>query len=323
MREDKKRYRIGIQRKTAVAMVTVFVIAIMLTASAGILSYYGTKETTANVLQSVVTSDNMQTWHNYDEPIIREIEDMVHCTDYCYKDWIWNRACDDAPIELSVEWLLAPGGPEGFDVTQFVFGETQTIRLVQKVVDFGNAPWAELPDGKEALLTFSTCAQEFNWNIESESDLSGYSLIYYANYPDYWEATPVFVIGGLSGSVDIPSMPYANDENTLRPISDEGETYSHQYGAKFWLVPIDAIGQDDVNWGMSDLFLFETDLGFYTDCSELIPTPIPFVWEEFNLLDGTYVLLKSETVYCRITCNHVDMNIIPGTYKYQQIVNTI
>ena len=313
-------------RNIAIGLVALSIVGSLI-AAGGLLGYYGKVTTTANVQQSIVVSMDGTTWNNYNEPMTRTINEMVHCTDYCEKKWIQNRACEDTFVELDINYLDAPtwdgGFPdfEGYDIDQYVFGETQTISLIQKEIVWGQSPWLPLDGGEETELTFRTCNNEFTWEITG--DFVDYSLIYYSNYPEYWEGTgPVTVLGsGMSGSIDVPSMPYAEDENALRPISDEGETYEHQYGAKFWLVPTAAILPDDtLDWEQADLFLFETDLGFYTDCSELNPVKLALVWGEFNMYDGTSVLIKSEQTYCWITCDHVDIDIIPGEYIYEQIV---
>lgn len=309
--------------------VLALILAGSLIATGAVITMFGSVTTTATVEQSIVIREPGETWLNYnDVPIDRTIDPMIHCTDYCYKAWIWNRAYCDIDVSLPVEWVAAPQGDStGFDVNQFIFGEEQTIRLVQKDVEWGNAPWDEIPDGKEAYLTFDTCEKKFTWEIETESNLDDYSLIYYENHPDYWEGTPVNVIAdlssGYSGAVDMPSMPYADDENALRPISDIEEDYEHEFGAKFWLVPTDAIANGDIDWESADKILFETDLGFYMDCNDIHPESVPCVWEEFNLLDGMDVTLKADTVYCWITCNHVASNIKPGTYKYRQAVEPV
>ena len=45
------------------------------------------------------------------------------------------------------------------------------------------------------------------------------------------------------------------------------------------------------------------------------------VWPLFNLIEGDIATLKSEHIYCWITCNHVALDIMPGTYKYDQIIS--
>jgi len=322
MKENKTRRKIG--KRTMIAVFAVMIAATLI-ASGAILSYYGKIETTANVDQSVVIREPGGSWLDYNDiPIKRTIDGMINCHDYTYKAWIWNRACSEAPIGIEDICTAAPQwdgenetwDDEGFEVSHYILGDTQTIRLVQKEVVFGTSTWAELVDGKEALLTFGTCNQQFVWNIESESDLDGYSLIYYANYPDYWQTSPVFIIGGLSGSVDIPTMPYIDDENALRQISDLGETYAHQYGAKFWLVPSSAIIENDVDWNQAAKFLFETDLGLYVDCDDLTPIWMPLVYNEFAT-----TILQPESEYCWLTNYHVALNIWPGTYAFNTWLN--
>ena len=302
-----------ISRKMAKATFAVLAIALVSTlVTATFLPNFGVVKTTMNIEQSVVAGDGT-TWYNWDEPITRDLGNVVHCKDYCYKLLIKNRACCDAIVsfeDIPVE--------EGVDVSHWVFGGTQTIRLVQKEVVWGQSPWAELQDGMEAELTFNTCGTTFDWEITTEDDLTGYILIYYANYPDYWEEAPAIVLGGLSGTTDVPTMPYVDDENALRPISDEGESYDHQYGAKFWLVPCDAIDSGEINWGMADEFLFETDLGFYLDCDEWEPIPLRNVYPIFSTN-----ILKAESIQCWITCYHVAFDIMPVYTTFETYIHAI
>jgi len=309
-------------KKTSKILLVLGVLLISTTlASAALLQYFGKVTTSMNVKQSIVIGDG-DIWYNYDQPITRNIGDVVHCTDYCYKLLIINRACKDATVSI-VDTLKA--GPNmdstGIDIGQYVFGDSQTIQLVQKNVDFGVSPWTQFTDGMEATLTFNTCGTMLDWSIESTSELSEYSLIYYANYPTYWTAGPVTVIGtGASGSYDGQTIPFIDDENAKLPISRVGESYTHQYGAKFWLVPTDALvqGQNgwDVDWTQAEYFLFETDLSFYLDCDDMTPECMSNV---FNAFDTT--ILKAESEYCWISCYHVAFDIIPGTYTFDTIVD--
>lgn len=311
-------------KRTKILLVLAVLIVSTTLASAALLQYFGKVTTTMNVKQSVVVGDGKQ-WYNWDQPLSRDLGDVVHCTDYCYKLWIKNQACKPAIVSIVDTCIASPVWDNGWDsegvtIGHHVFGDSQTILLVQKQVVFGQSPWLPLKGGLEATLTFNTCGKMFTWSIVSDADLEGYSLIYYANYPEYWSEGPVTVLGGLSGSVEVPTMPYVDDENALRPISDLNEDYEHDYGAKFWLVPTEALvqGQNgwDVAWGMAGCFLFETDLGFYLDCDNMRPVCLPNVYPIFE----THVLQPLST-YCWISCYHVVFDIVPGRYAFDTVVD--
>jgi hypothetical protein len=71
---------------------------------------------------------------------------------------------------------------------------------------------------------------------------------------------------------------------------------------------------------MQEAVLWETDLGFYMDCDVMYPNivSLPCVWSEFNLIENGIAKIKSKQTYCWITCNHVVMDIMEGTYVYEQ-----
>jgi len=329
-----RRRGIGISKKTGIGIFAVMIAATLI-ASGALLSYYGKMEVTATVDQSVVTSTDGGTWVNFDTPITRDLGNVVSCNDYTYKAWIWNRACTEANVEIINECTLSPvvsGGEwddEGFDITHYIIGDPQTIKLLQKEVVFGTSPWVEVIGGAYADLTFNTCNKWFTYKIKYSGLTIGmdYSLIYYANLPEYWEEGPVTILRTFTANVlgvamgtntGTPTMPYIDDENAQRPIGDLNEEYLHQYGAKFWIVPTNAINDGDVNWAMASDFLFETDLGLYIDCDDLTPIWIPLVYDEFDT-----TILQPESTYCWLTCYHMDLNIWPGIYKFDTYLNPV
>ena len=320
-----RRQGIGISKRKLIGVFIVLGIFLIASVSAAYLTHFGTVTVTADVKQSIVISeDGGQTWLNYNNGVETYIPEMVHCTDYTYKYWIWNRACVDVVVEIEDTWIEYPGNPDGYEKYNYIFGDTQTIRLLQKVVDWGDSPWLELPQGAYADLTFSTCDARFDYTIDYSGLVGGtsYSLIYYANLPDYWEEGPVTVLGTFTPAStdgtysnwksDAQTMPFVDDENANRPISILGESYVHDYGAKFWIVPTDALnGGSDVDWGMASDFLFETDLGLYINCDG------PVIW-----LPNVYPIfqthtLKSGQTYCWINNNHIVIDIMGGIYSYE------
>jgi hypothetical protein len=308
-------------KKTSKILLVLGVLLISTTlVSAAVITYFGEAKVKLDVKQSVVISADGMNWNNWNQPLGEVVlNDVVNCKDYTIKRWIWDRSCSDATV--SFKDVCTIGDSVGITKNHYVFGDSQTIQLVQKVVDFDQSPWLPATKGIEATLTFNTCGTMFDWNIESEDALSGYTLIYYANYPDYWTEGPVTVLG-TSGTYDGPTMPFANDENALRSINEQpiGENYEHDFGAKFWLVPTDALiaVQDgwDVDWTQAGNFLFETDLGFYMDCDNMSPVYLPNVYPIFDT-----TTLKAETEYCWISTYHVDFNIMPGIYAFSTFVH--
>lgn len=260
---------------------------------AAVLTYFGQVNTTMNAKQSIVISADGTNWNNYNQPINRDLGDVVHCTDYCYKLWIKNQACVDA--EVSFEDTPEE---EGIDIQHWVFGDTQTIMLTHK-----DQQWN--PIGDPIKLTFETCGTTFNWELSSLPE--GYSLVYYIDQEDRFNNWgKVFVIGNtITGSVDIPSMPYAEDLN-------------YASGAKFWLVPTcnldDPSGLTYLDPWLHESYYYEQSLGLYIDCNGPV-TCMPC----YHLFDTT--VLKAGQTYCWISCYHVAFNIAPGVYSFQTTVD--
>jgi hypothetical protein len=344
-------------------MVSAIAIGMMaISVTGAVLSYYGKITVTATVGQSVVVgskefSADGIVWHNYDEPITREIgttdNPMVHCTNYCYKNWIWNRACEDALVSFPINWIQAPNGDStGFEVNQFVFGETQTIDLIQKVVDYDNSPWYAVGDPDydpkgvptmSATVTFNTCGPCLVGSIDYKGLTPNivYDLVYYKDINPRWNGTgTVTILCEFTSDSDgigteqinncaISTIPAKDDYNAGPDINygttgtnPTGDNYEHINGAKFWLLPTAMIDGNKITWGTEDVMqeavLWETDLGFYMDCDILNPEPLPNVWSLFSLIHNDVATIKSGQTYCWITCNHVVMNIVEGIYVYEQ-----
>jgi hypothetical protein len=290
--------------------------------SAGALEYFGKVHTTINVQQSIVIGDGTS-WFNWNQPVARDIGNASHCTDYCYKLLLKNQACVDANVRF-----IEDPRPENLTINHYVFGDTQTVHLQQKVVVWGSSPWALLQDGAWADVTFNTCGKTFNYTITYSGLNQGteYALIYYANYPEYWTAAPVRIIdtfiaggGNVSDSVNIPTMPTAEDENALRPISIVGEIYNHTYGAKLWIVPLVDIENGDLTWGQATSYLWETDLAFYLDCDAWRQPELYCLPNVFPLFDTT--VLKAKQTYCWISCYHLDFYSSGGKQEWDTFVH--
>ena len=75
---------------------TIAILAIVLAStlvSAYLLPYFGQVQTTANVEQAVVISEDGITWNSYDTPVTHTIPEPAPGGEtFCYEQWIWNRA---------------------------------------------------------------------------------------------------------------------------------------------------------------------------------------------------------------------------------------
>lgn len=311
-------------------VVACFLVATTL-GSATYLTYFAKIDTTMNVQQSVVIGDQ-RGWYNWDQPITRNLGDVVHCTDYTYKLLIWNRCCENVTysfINTPTSWpgypvLNGTCNPDGVTITHYVFGDTQTIRLV-----FKDANWKQVNPESYADVTFNTCGKTFNYTIVPHNLQGAYSLIYYFDKdPRFVDYGHCLVLGNvnfdgsstpISGLADVQTMPYQNDSNAKLPADyTVSDGYVHARGAKLWLVPQSsltspAVGQENrlIGWDQA-LYLFETDLFLYIDCDNWLPYCLPDVFPLFNTN-----ILRAHSVYCWITCYHVDLNIMPGIYSFE------
>ena len=333
LRTKKWEIDVTLSKKAKAGMAILVAICLVATVSATYLTFFNEVQTTMNVEQSVKL-DGM----SYDEIITHDIPDAMAGCCYCFDHTITNDGCEPIYLEM-IEW----GEPdlEGIDVHYFEYVENgcggepemQTVHLAQKEVVWGETPWSLLQDGAWADVDYYECGEDFEWEITYSGLETGteYTLIYYGNFDEYWTSGPITVLGTFtanggtaSGSVDVNSMPYPEDENAQRDISEEGETYTHQRGAKIWIVPSDATdGNDITDWGMADDFLFETDLISYDegDCYEE-PTEEPGCPDCGNGVDiefPIYLEPGDSLTFC--ICYKLDMLLAPGLYTiHHQLV---
>ena len=332
-RKNRSRRGIGMSKKTAVGIFAVL-IAGTLIASGALLSYYGSIQTTATVEQSVVISEDGSGWQNYDTPISRDLGEVVSCNDYTYKAWIWNRACSEAPVEIVDVCTAAPNGndPEGFDITHYIFGDTQTIELRQKTVDFGTTNWPVINEETiGADVTIDTCAKQFHAKIDYWGlDTVEYSLIYYKDTDPRWDGegiakvlhafTPTTSDGTAtwtSQSTAYEAFPDIDDWNAgpdAHYTASDG--YDHAKGAKLWIVPSSELSGSSVSWTNADNFLLETDLALHIDCDDMSPPWLQYVYPLFAT-----TILQPESEYCWLTNYHVDLAIWPGIYAFNTWLN--
>ena len=175
------------------------------------------------------------------------------------------------------------------------------VELTTKDVVFGSSPWTTNSDAS-ATVHYSLSGNTFTYEITEHAgfDLSGYTLIYYKDNSDRFSNPALAIkVSDLTGS--IPLMTDGNvDEYNYCSGGNTDEDYTHCHGAKMWLVPTTDINPDNtLNWGNSDVFLFETDLMAYsmnTDGEITLPANgggVNFVIvNDFNLAlyPGTYTI---------------------------------
>ena len=315
------------KRKSKIVLgVLSILIASTLVVSAGLLSYYGKVETTANVQQSVVIDG-----HNWDEPITHELDINAGCTEV-FKHKILNRACVDASIDITTTIDGHGNGPEGVDVQYCLLPGWDYLHLENK-----DASWDPIDDDYYADFWWNPCCPEFTWEIEGvfkpEAD---YVLIYYADQPDRftnWGGAPALKIADITtdsdgyfsagNSVELDScIPYDYDWN-IGPVADyvASDGYLHGKGAKIWLIPAEFYDGDDnvmTGWDQSEI-LFETDLIAYFDCNI---NPIPeYLWSYLEYecpysLGFPYILSPGEDL-CLFISYTFDVAIIPGLYTIE------
>ncbi len=330
---QKKRRKRKMSRKMMIATAIV-VGCFVITASAGLLQYYGQVSTTATVEQSVRLwyGDNYVNWDS--EITGDDIDTTAGNCEYA-KHRIKNFAGVDAPVALNTEvyYNNAWRGVDtldSLDMNQYIVGDYQTIELRQKNVDIGGTtPWTLVGNGDTigADLTIKNCRNGFwyeldYWGLTEDT----YSLVYYANYPDYWEIGQVEVIDTftISGSSsfdrtvsNVDSFPYENDENAITGIANQEPDYTHEYGAKLWLVPSEAIDSGEINWNSVDNVLWETDLALFVNCGFDV-IDIPNVYEEFSV-----DVLQPGTEYCILLEYCFNLKADPVFWQDRQIRTTI
>ncbi len=170
--------KIGISKKMLLSMFAVL-IAGTLIASAGMLTYYGTIETTANVDQSVQLRYSGN-WINWNEPLpwdFTAVAGSCICKDFLIR----NQAEVEAPITLDTEvyyngaWR-SPDSLDSFDVTYYLDEWTDDDSGLYNGVNNENDPepyitWVINGDGT-IDITFhnpTTYYAVFDYRVDGES----------------------------------------------------------------------------------------------------------------------------------------------------------
>lgn len=317
----KQKMKLG---RTAKIGMTLLISSLMIFgAYAGVMTHFGQVHVTMNTHQSIVVGDGDVWYEGTDSPpISRELGDVAHCTDYCYKLLIKNQGCEDADVWFT-ELPTQESNMDGVAISHHVFGDTQTIKLVWK-----DAQWQQINPTSYANVTFNTCGETFNYDIDYYNLQGEYSLIYYFDTdPDRFAdwghclvlANVIFTgTGGVANTIDVQTMPYESDANAWLPADyTVSDGYEHARGAKLWLVPqtaltnpIPGVENKLIAWNPST-YLFETDLFLYIDCDNWEPYCLPDVFGLFDteIDDTEKYLLHAESTYCWITCYHLDFGI--------------
>jgi len=143
------------------------------------------------------------------------------------------------------------------------------LTLAQKVVDFNLDKWELLSEGNTAVVEYTLVGDEFSAEVTS-GELTDYVLVYYKDNSDRFNS-PATAIGvnEVSGN-----LPYEDDANADEYDYCSTEEYVTCHGAKIWYVPETAIdGSGNVNWGMANNFLFETELIQFNSDGEIVVYP--------------------------------------------------
>lgn len=156
-----------IGRRGKIALTVLIATMFIGVASAGLLTYYGKIETTAEVSQAIVFDGKDDS-----TAITHALSTMGGCCE-CYKEKIKNRACIDGDVDF-ITTISGPGGPDGVDVT---------YRLLDWVIDDSdyngvNNEYTVEPyftwtiDGNEIALHFynpTTWMAVFDYRVDGES----------------------------------------------------------------------------------------------------------------------------------------------------------
>ena len=106
----QKRSRRGKVSRKMLAVIAIIVGCFVITASAGLLSYYGQIQMTATVSQSILVDGN--DWTN---PVLGSFAVTGGCT-VCRPHWIKNNACIAGNVSIGTT-ITGPSGPSGVTVT--------------------------------------------------------------------------------------------------------------------------------------------------------------------------------------------------------------
>lgn len=290
--------------RTGKMLVALVVIGLIATGvSAGILSYVGKINITANVSQSVLLDGN-----DYTNPVTQTIDVVGGCS-YCYDHTLTNNGCQDATVAFETT-ITGPGGSGGVTVEYI-----DSVHLENK-----DASWNIISgDGIEADVTFGLFGDDFCYDMTATglTASTDYYLIYktdnedrFVDWADNADGTIIVAftsdVNGdyeVSNCVSTGDISNVNDWNNAPPAdyTQAPDYYLHKTGGKLWIVT--AVDYNDatdffVGWN-PDNYLFETELVRYFDNDN----------QEVTIPAGEFIDFKM--------CIDFDQFIIPGTYNIQ------
>jgi hypothetical protein len=322
--KSNKRKGIGVTKKTAIGIFVVLISMALVASGAGLLSYYGKIEASAEVSQSVTVDGQ-----NWDEPITHEFDINAGCTEI-YKYKITNNACVEAPIDITTDIDGYGKGTDGVNVDYYLMDGWKTLTLENKDPD---SDWDVIEDDYYAEFTYNPCCPTLNWELEGTFEANtDYVLIYYADQPERftnWGGAPAMKIAEFnSGDGNFSESGNMNFGNKCLPMEDDWnigpdadyvseDGYVHGKGAKIWLVPesiYDGTDTELKSW-VPDEILFETDLMAFFDCSvNPIPNYIETYFDYETPMSGTTYTLQPGEEICLFVEYNFDVATIPGTY---------
>ena len=195
---------------------------------------------------------------------------------------------NDGSIEVNVN--LVDDAIEG-EITTSYHG---ILELSSKDI----STWA-LTEDKKATINYTIVGDSFSYEvIDSNIDLSGYTLIYYKdNEFNSNDLDRLTTIGSNEGFTT--SFPHADDWNIGEEANycDNGfDNYNACKGAKLWLVKTSDIVGGDLTWLEMANYLYETDLIQYNSEGLLVMYPgmslevTPEYYFEVSLESGIYTV---------------------------------
>jgi len=289
-------------------------------ASAAILAVYTTMIGTGDVDQSVVFGNG-----DIDKEYTIGNSPAIAGNTYTQNYNLKNKSETTAPVEFITNQCIVGGGncndsnhnEDGVETSYW-----STLELRKKDLENWNVTGTA-----EATLTYELANTKFNYKFEASglSDITDYSLIYYADKQDRFEDwggdNPGALIASFtsdeSGNISAEgsknlamNLPHANDWNGSADANycTNEDGYELCRGAKIWLVPSNEYnsGEKKVKWNNPTNYLFETDLITYDDTDS----------------DGVALYLGEGQLNFFIK-NVLDVALAPGEYKVKTEVQPV
>jgi len=300
-------------------------IAFSMIATAGLLAYYGKVETTANVGQSVVLSDDGgDNWRNYNEPISYQFDGMggdCEIVDYLIK----NRASVEAEIDITTSYNTYGKGTAGVDVTYYKYAGYSYDGTIQ-LKDTGELEITVEEDENWVIWTFDYPVEDWTGNgiistnviIASDDGIeyqihnndgvdSGFAFgeWLYSEYDDGWHTGT----GGNNQEVDGIWWIQASGERDAQGTDGilQIKIHKSQLGETFYWASIPNVGS---GWNEGNYGFYPTPSGFTWSDTDNTSCHEANFWEE---LTTPFTLQPGEELPFRIKYCFA-INIMPGQY---------